>query len=80
VQETILRAWKKKHQFQLGTNLLAWLFTILRNAFLSECRKRRWETEDINGVYAEKLPALPEQADRLEIQLLSVYKRVKGVR
>src|SRR5690242_16116251 len=35
VQDTILRAWKSIDRFAVGTNLNAWLFTILRNAFLS---------------------------------------------
>ena len=33
VQETLLRAWSKHKQFQGGTNLKAWLLTILRNIF-----------------------------------------------
>jgi RNA polymerase sigma-70 factor, ECF subfamily len=35
VQETLLRAWSKSDRFQAGTNLNAWLFTILRNNYLS---------------------------------------------
>src|SRR5215218_5888277 len=40
VQDTILRAWTHFGQFQPGTNLNAWLFTILRNLFHSDFRKR----------------------------------------
>ena len=41
VQETLLRALANIDSFQPGTNLSAWLFTILRNQFRSEYRKRR---------------------------------------
>lgn len=40
VQETYLRAFRSLHQFRLGTNLRAWLFKILTNAFINEYRKR----------------------------------------
>ena len=40
VQETLVKAWDKQDSFQPGTNLKAWLFTILRNEFYSQMRKR----------------------------------------
>lgn len=43
VQETMLRAWKHREHFVAGTNLRAWLFTILRNAHISYLRKARRE-------------------------------------
>src|SRR5260370_7200346 len=67
VQETLLRAWGNMGSFQPGTNMSAWLFTILRNLFRSEYRKRRREVEDVDGSYAESLTSLPEQNSRLEI-------------
>ena len=39
VQECLLRAIDNIQQFQPGTNLRAWLFTILRNAYLNHCRR-----------------------------------------
>ena len=45
VQDTIMKAWAKKESFEHGTNMKAWLFTILRNHFRSEYRKRRREVE-----------------------------------
>src|ERR1700676_1370233 len=67
VQETLLRAWANLSSFEPGTNMSAWLFTILRNLFRSEYRKRRREVEDADGSYAESLTSLPEQNSRLEI-------------
>ena len=52
VQETMLRAITRIDSFQPGTNLGAWLTTILRNCFLSDLRKRRNEVEDADGAYA----------------------------
>ncbi|MGN6463543.1 MAG: sigma-70 family RNA polymerase sigma factor [Pseudolabrys sp.] len=66
VQETMLRALANIHSFQPGTNMSAWLFTILRNHFRSEYRKRRREVEDTDGSYAESLKSHPEQVGRVE--------------
>ncbi len=68
VQETLLRAIANIDWFQPGTNMSAWMFTILRNLFRSEYRKRRREVEDTDGSYAESLKSQPEQNSRLEFQ------------
>ena len=68
VQETILRAWANIDKFQPGTNLNAWLFTILRNLFHSEYRKRRREVDDPEGAYAARLKAHPEQQSHLDFE------------
>jgi len=61
VQDTFLRAWASIDRFERGSNLGAWLFTILRHAFYTEYRKRRHEVEDPIGVHAARLKVLPEQ-------------------
>src|SRR3984893_14306257 len=68
VQETLLRALVNIDSFSPGTNLSAWLFTILRNLFRSEYRKRRREVEDTDGSYEESLKSQPEQEGRVEFQ------------
>ncbi len=70
VQETMLRALANIHSFQPGTNMNAWLFTILRNLFRSEYRKRKREVEDTDGTYAEQLKSHPEQLGRIEFEEL----------
>ncbi len=67
VQETLLRAWTNLNSFEPGTNMPAWLFTILRNLFRSEYRKRRREVEDGDGHYSESLMSLPEQNSHIEL-------------
>src|SRR5471032_3351882 len=68
VQETVLRALSNINSFEPGTNMPAWLFTILRNLFRSEYRKRRREVEDADGRYAETLKSHPEQHGRVEFE------------
>src|SRR4029077_7746539 len=68
--ETLLRAIANVNSFQPGTNMSAWLFTILRNLFRSEYRKRRREVEDGDGRYAESLKSHPEQPGRIEFEEL----------
>jgi RNA polymerase sigma-70 factor (ECF subfamily) len=70
VQGTLLRAIDNIHLFQPGTNMLAWLFTILRNLFTSEYRKRRREVEDPDGSYLASLTLAPRQHGDLEFNEL----------
>ena len=68
VQEALLRALANMDSFQPGTNMSAWLFTMLRNVFRTEYRKRRREVEDVDGSYAESLTSLAEQNSRVEFR------------
>jgi RNA polymerase sigma-70 factor (ECF subfamily) len=68
VQETLLKAWSHLDSYQEGTNLRAWLFTILRNSFFSEMRKRRREVEDAGGKKAESLSVAPAQQGHVDMQ------------
>ncbi|MCT7377351.1 sigma-70 family RNA polymerase sigma factor [Chelativorans salis] len=61
VQETLVKAWDKQDSFQPGTNLKAWLFTILRNEFYSQMRKRKREVEDADGAMTAQLSVHPSQ-------------------
>src|SRR5215469_9766277 len=68
VQETLLRALTHIDSFEPGTNMSAWLFTILRNLFRSEYRKRRREVEDGDGRFSANLKSQPGQPSHMEFQ------------
>jgi RNA polymerase sigma-70 factor (ECF subfamily) len=70
VQETLMKAWINQNSFTQGTSMSAWLFTILRNVFYSEYRKRRREVEDAEGTHAQSLQAPAEQLARVEFEEL----------
>jgi RNA polymerase sigma-70 factor (ECF subfamily) len=54
-QETLVKAWQSRSTFAPGTNLKAWLFTILRNQFYSD-RRRAWRQTPWDQDAAERLP------------------------
>jgi RNA polymerase sigma-70 factor, ECF subfamily len=62
VQETYLRALRFRHRFQAGTNLRAWLFKILRNAFVDTYWRRAREP------VAEDLESLGGSATLAEVE------------
>mgnify|MGYP000216617710 CR=1 FL=1 len=68
VQDTIVKAWSKFASFKPGTNLRAWLFTILRNTFYSGRRKSKREVADVDGAYSNNLASKPEHDGRLALQ------------
>jgi len=61
VQDTVMKAWAKQSSFEMGTNIKAWLFTILRNEFYSQMRKRGREVQDSDGIFTERLAVHPSQ-------------------
>lgn len=67
VQETLVKAWGSLDSFAEGTNLRAWLFTILRNIYYSEYRKRRREVADPEGSFAANLATAPAQSGHMDL-------------
>ncbi len=67
VQEALVKAWAHLDTFKRGTNLKAWLFTILRNSYFSELRKSKREVHDSNGQFAAHLSAPAAQLGHLEL-------------
>jgi RNA polymerase sigma-70 factor, ECF subfamily len=75
VQETLLKAWQHLNKFEEGTNLRAWLFTILRNTYFSDLRKRRREVEDVEGKKTASLSVAPAQQGHVDMQ--DLHKALK---
>ncbi len=67
VQETLLKAWSARDRFEAGTNMRAWLFTILRNTFYSGRRKAGREVEDPEGTISGRLAVPADHIHKLEL-------------
>jgi RNA polymerase sigma-70 factor (ECF subfamily) len=67
VQESLMKAWAAHHSFVEGSNMRAWLFTILRNAYFTELRRKRREVEDVEGKHAASIAVAGEQAGHLDM-------------
>lgn len=57
VQDTLERAWAKLHLFRGGTDLRAWLFTVMHNVHVNQVRAAR-----PTDVLDEELPELAQRA------------------
>ena len=68
VQDTVMKAWAKQSSFEMGTNIKAWLFTILRNEFYSQMRKRGREVQDSDGLMTARLAVHPSQHGSLDLE------------
>jgi RNA polymerase sigma-70 factor, ECF subfamily len=67
VQETLMKAWKYHESFTAGTNMKAWLYTILRNEFYTQLRKRKREVEDADGLHSNKVAVHGDQEGHLDM-------------
>ena len=66
VQDTLERAWNKFHLWRPGSDLRAWLFSIMHNLFVNQIRGRRHQLEQAT----DDPPAVPvraTQSDAIEI-------------
>lgn len=67
VQDTVVKAWTNIDKFETGTNMRAWLFTILRNTYYSSRRKLSREVADIDGAYSATLSVKPDHDGHLHL-------------
>ncbi|SPH19573.1 ECF RNA polymerase sigma factor EcfG [Ascidiaceihabitans donghaensis] len=67
VQDAVLKAWSNMDKFKPGTNMRAWLFTILRNTFYTSRRKLNREVADVDNAFSDTLAVKPEHDGRLQM-------------
>jgi RNA polymerase sigma-70 factor (ECF subfamily) len=65
VQETAMRAWRAQSQFTLGTNFRAWIYRILRNEFVSHCRRAKRAPLPVDSVAASLLAYEGDQEEKV---------------
>jgi RNA polymerase sigma-70 factor (ECF subfamily) len=75
VQEAVCRGLTNADRFEPGTNIQAWLFTILRNFFMSTYRRRRNEVDDPHGMHVGGLAMAPEQPVHVDLKDFAVAFR-----
>ena len=66
VQDTLERAWSKLHLFRQGTDLRAWLFTVMHNVHVNRVRAAR-QTEALDDEMPELIQRAP-QGDALLVR------------
>ncbi len=73
-QDAIMKAWDARASFQIGTNMKAWTFMILRNQFYSE-KRRSWRQSQLDQEAAERTlvaaddPEAPVALDEMRLAL-----------
>jgi len=72
VQDTLARAWEKRRLWQAGTDLRAWLFTVMHNVYVNQLALLRREAGNISldadaSGLAWQLPVRGNQLDRVEL-------------
>ena len=72
MQYTVLKAWANMDKFNLGTNMRAWLFTILHNNFYSGCRTLSHEVADVDNFFLNRISAKPDYDGRLQFMYFKV--------
>ncbi len=63
----MVRALANINSFLPGSNMMAWLYTILRNEFYSRYRKHSREVQDEDDSHASKLVSLPTQEGHMHL-------------
>ncbi|WP_281827151.1 RNA polymerase sigma factor [Jannaschia rubra] len=67
VQDTVVKAWTNMEKFKVGTNMRAWLFTILRNTYYSSRRKLNREVSDPEGTMVASLSVKPDHDGHMNL-------------
>ena len=76
-QEALAKAWRSRERFEPGTNLKAWLFTILRNEFYSHARKA-WRETHWDDDLGDNIPA-PARAQEWAMELSDAARALNAL-
>ena len=68
VQSTVLRALENAHLWIPGSDLRAWLFTIMHNFFVSDVRRKARSPVVLMSTVVERQPKLPDQESRMTLR------------
>jgi RNA polymerase sigma-70 factor (ECF subfamily) len=71
VQEALMRAFNNIDRFRPGTNLKAWLFTIVRNEHYSQLRRRKFEAHGVDTDLLPEPSVPPDHDGKLELRDLN---------
>lgn len=71
LQETLVKALANLSSFTEGTNLKAWLYTILRNTFYSERRQRGREVSDPDGLIIDQFSVPELQTGQADLRAIT---------
>ena len=69
-QDAMMKAWDARASYQMGTNMKAWTFMILRNQFYTDLRKTRREVEDVDGTHAGQMTSPSDQEDASTLKVV----------
>jgi len=68
VQECLARGWEKRNQWETGSDLRAWLFTILHNLYVTDVRRRTRRPDALNIDDDVEFPASGTAEARVELR------------
>ena len=74
VQDTLERAWTKLHLYRRGTDLRAWLFTVMHNVHVNRVRASR-----VTDTLEDEMPELAQRATQGDALVVRDLERAIGV-
>lgn len=77
VQEAMLKAWAARERFEANTNFKAWTFTILRNIYFSQTRRKRF-TGEWNDLVADRVLTAPASQDK-SVELRDLMRALQQI-
>ena len=84
VQDTLARAWEKRHLWREGSDLRAWLFTIMHNVHVNQIAMARREASNVSldddaGSVSWQPPVRANQLERVELmEIVEQMGRLPG--